>query len=102
MSYSIECKILLKLEYLKWDTIKYFGLQWKSFQDKKDKMSYIKLPKPEKNLPMIKWIPNARTNCNNMIGSRGAPIGYVCERPDYSIQPQILCRMLTVRFYLFQ
>ena len=84
MGYLIQCQILLKPEYLKWDTIKYFGLQWKFLQDKKDKLSDIKLPKPGKNLPMIKWIPNDRTKCDSMIGSRGAPIGYVCDKPDYS------------------
>ena len=35
-------------------------------------------------MPMIQWIPNAQTKYDSMIGSRGAPIGYVCEKPDYS------------------
>ena len=42
---------------------------------------------------MIKWIPNAWTKCDSMIGSKGAPIGYVCEKPDYSNPPPDFMQM---------
>ena len=41
MSYLHNCKIPLKLKFLKWYTIKYFGLQWKYLQDKHDKLGII-------------------------------------------------------------
>ena len=34
---------------------------------------------------MIKWIPNAHTKLDSVIGLRRAPIGYICEKPDYVI-----------------
>ena len=71
ISYLDECKIPLKLEYLKWDTIKYFGLQCNSLQDKHDKPSDINLPKPSEKMPMIKWISNKHTKLDSMIGLRG-------------------------------
>ena len=85
MSYLYDCKIPLKLKYLKLDTIKYLSLQWKSLQDKHDKLGSINLPKQNDKIPMIKWIPNARTKLDSMIGSRGAPLGYICEKPDYVV-----------------
>ena len=85
MSYLHECKIPLKSKLLHWDTIKYFGLQYKSLQDKHDKLGSVTLSKPSEKMPMIKWIPNARTKLDSMIGSRGAPLGYICEKPDYTV-----------------
>ena len=34
---------------------------------------------------MIQWIPNSQTKLDNMIGLRGAPLGFICEKPDYAI-----------------
>ena len=47
MSYLYDFKIPLELKFIKWDTIKYFGLQWKSIQAKHDKLSDINLPKSQ-------------------------------------------------------
>ena len=53
----------------------YFGLQMKPFQEMKVILSDIKLSNPRKNLYMIIRMPNARTKCHTIIGSRGVDKG---------------------------
>ena len=88
MNYIVQCHFVLKASYLKWVTIRYFGLQWKSLQDKKEKLNDLKLPKPTKTLNMIKWMPCASTKIDSMVGSRGVPLGYCQEKPDYFVPAQ--------------
>ena len=92
MNYIVQCHFVLKASYLKWVTIKYFGFQWKSLQDKKGKLNDLKLPKSSKTLQMIKWMPSASTKIDSMVGSRGVPLGYCREKPDYSVPaPDFFC-----------